>query len=124
MTEEEHAAHEALVLHKPYLAKVEAGARWWEMMRLWYNGAMLSSGLVVILPSEGAEVFGEPLFLLAMAFWGVLVNVFYCLGPLLDAYLLIFSEGKVSLESYRLPLWLVGTLFSILIEIFLSGTTI
>lgn len=124
MTEEELAAHEALVLKKPYLAKVESGVRWWEMMRLWYNGAMLSSGLVIVLPDAGIRIFGDPILLFAMAFWAVIINVFYSLGPLLDSYVLIFSEGKVSLESLRLPLWLVGTLFSILIEIFLTGATI
>lgn len=117
VSDEERDAHEDLVLRKPYLAQVEAGIRWWEQMRVWYNLILFSSGVLFSISLAGTLVLINPVFWLGAAFFGFCANVCYFLGPALDAYCYLFLKGRVQLSAMRMPIWIVGTMVSILVEI-------
>lgn len=120
MTDAEQEAHEDFVLKKPYLAQVEAGIRWWEQMRLLYNGVLFFSGLLLVMSQGGTMILFFPVFWIGAFVFGFFANMGYFLGPVIDAYVYIFSRGTIRFASMRLPLWIVGTMFSILIEILIT----
>jgi predicted membrane-bound mannosyltransferase len=117
MTEEEQAAHEDLVLQKPYLAQVEAGIRWWERMRLLYNGVLFFTGVLLVMSTMGTMALLSPFLWFGAFVLAFMANLCYTLGPGLDAYLYIFSQGRSRFENMRMALWLVGTMFSVLVEL-------
>ena len=120
MTDAEQETHEDLVLKRPYLAQVEAGIRWWEQMRLLYNGVLFFSGVLLVMSQGGTLILFFPAFWVAAFIFGFFANMGYFLGPAIDAYLYIFSRGNVRFANMRLPLWIVGTMFSILIELLIT----
>jgi hypothetical protein len=120
-SEEDQAAFEALVLERPYLAQVEAGIRWWEQMRLWYNLILFGTGILVSMSVMGTLVLFTWLFWLGAGAFALGANACYFLGPAIDAYCYVFFQGRVRVASLRLAMWLVGTLFSCLVTVLFAN---
>lgn len=88
----------------------------WFRLGLLYNAILLMEGLACswdIMPwlnSNLALVGGYWGFVFL---FGLVANVFYCLGPLIEGYVLVFL--KRPLARARLALWSAGLLFSMLV---------
>jgi hypothetical protein len=57
--------------------------RWWESRRLAFNLAVGGAGLLSLLAISLTPARGVPLELIAA--YAILANLFFCLGPLVDA---------------------------------------
>jgi hypothetical protein len=77
----------------PAERRPSAIVRWWEARRLHYNLIVGSAGMVSVSAMLIAETFvfggGEDLFMLwqPIVAFGVLANVCYCLGPVVEVAL-------------------------------------
>lgn len=82
------------------------------MLRVLFNiiigalGLWLSWGI-----SE--KMGGMKPYLAGIVMYGITVNVFFSIGPLAEIYLGVLKS--VSLGRFRLPLFVIGTLFSALV---------
>jgi hypothetical protein len=97
---------------RPYL--VDA-IHFWEIRRLFYNLALAAAALFWLITTwphfrpAFALVYLPPL-----AFLALLANVCYCAAYLVDIPMQI-STLSVAWKRYRWILWLVGTLFALLL---------
>jgi hypothetical protein len=84
----------------------------WEQLRVIYNVVVGSFGWWL---SWGIcdEMGGLSYYLFGAILYGVAANMGFSLGPLLSVYLRAFS--RFSGERLILPLFVVGTLFSLLV---------
>lgn len=89
----------------------------WEKLRILFNVLQLALGLLLSwgLP----EAFGG---IHVYAFWvmiyGITVNVFYCLGPLAEIYLVTLAPAR--LPFTRMFAFVAGTAFALAVTSFLA----
>jgi len=88
--------------------------RWWEKRRWVYNIVVGLSGLAVLLLMQ---VDFSVHVLLAIAYYGVLANLCYTFGWAIEVLLLVYFNRVEPMGKYRLLLFLVGTVFSVLLTI-------
>ena len=84
--------------------------RWWEKRRLFYNVAVGSVGLVVLVAASTVVTILEGRFVIGpwigALLFGVMANVCYCLGPVIEI-LLAKIGGRTALRGpalYRMGL--------------------
>ncbi|WP_420460992.1 hypothetical protein [Neolewinella sp.] len=82
---------------------------WWEGRRLWFNGAVLLSGIAgIVLPPF--NLFSDNRFiLLEIAVWAILVNLAYCAGYMLEALAYQYQLNWLRLGKLRWVLFKIGT---------------
>lgn len=97
---------------KEYLLQVEAGVRWWESMRVWYNVAVILSGLFVVFFTQGIFMLFTPVIWVEGALYLLMANVAYLMGPGLDVYVGVLWKGRFDMERLRGWLWLSGMMFA------------
>ena len=106
--------------------------RWWEGRRLAYNLAVGGAGLVSLAVMSVTPARGVPLGFIAA--YAILANLFFCLGPLIDALVCrrwgpnfgavgptLFRYGfvfAVGLTLLPVPLMMLGVVLRILRVIF------
>ena len=92
----------------------------WEKLRLMFNFLLLLLGLILSWDLQ-SHFGGGHVYAFWVAVYGLTANAFYCLGPLIEIYLLILAPS-CSLRS-RTPLFIGGTLFSLLVTSVLALST-
>jgi hypothetical protein len=82
---------------------------WWEKMRLWFNLAMLATGIIALIIwadqfnfSDGVGVF----------FFGLFFNLLYSMGFLIDAAFIYYLKWNGMTNELRWTLFLLGTIVS------------
>lgn len=93
--------------------------KWWEKKRLWFNIIVCSTGIICIL------VMNLGFFLIfdfiGIVIFGIVANVFYSTGILVELLDIYYLRGKLKLYDYRLLFFIIGTLatcyFTIIIAI-------
>lgn len=85
---------------------------WWEKKRIWFNVFVGASGLTAIALYASSFSTGD---LIGLVLYGLLLNVCYSLGFLLEAFNQYYLKQKIDIEKLRLPFLIVGTLFSTVI---------
>lgn len=95
--------------------RLREAARFWEPRRLWYSGILVAGVLAWVIFTW--PHFRGPLGLFAL--WTVvfltLANGCYCLGYAVDLFMQAFTSSAWW-RRIRWALWIVGTLFSMLVE--------
>ena len=80
----------------------------WELGRIIYNMVLLAIGL--ILSYSLIAEWGIVIYVFQACVFALFANLFYCLGPLSEIYLLTFG---VKLGEWRYALFALGLTFSI-----------
>ena len=96
------------VEHKEQSA-LRTSLKWWEKRRIWFNLLVGISGIVGIMCY--APFFGliDMIFILT---YGIIANLFYSIGFVLEALNLHYLEGKINLKANRILLFIIGTALS------------
>jgi hypothetical protein len=81
---------------------------WWEKRRLWYNLFVGGTGLVALFLF--APVFGA-VDMILLVLYGMVANLFYSLGFLLEAFDSYYFKGKLGVAKIRMVLLILGVLF-------------
>ena len=81
---------------------------WWEIRRLWFNVIVGITGISSIIYMD----FGFYLFfnIVGIAIYGIIVNIFYSFGVLVELFDLYYL--KLKLKTFRLLFFIMGTLFT------------
>jgi hypothetical protein len=87
----------------------------WERLRFIYNAVLLIEGL--LLTADLMAVAGATVYWANVLVFGAIANAFYCLGPLVDVYLLAYG---VKLLNGRYLLFGIGLLFSMAVVLWSS----
>ena len=85
-----------------------AALAWWEGKRLWFNGAVLLSGLAgfVFRP----DVYGTTApMLLEILLWALFANLAYCAGYTLEALQYQYGLSRLRLRNTRWAFFILGT---------------
>ncbi|NVK04659.1 MAG: hypothetical protein HWD92_07540 [Flavobacteriia bacterium] len=91
---------------------------WWEKKRLLYNVIVGISGLFTLFSLSGD--FGVSELLIGALFFGIGANAFYSLGFLLESWNHHYLKNSIKFESVRLPLFLLGLIFSVGLTLLLA----
>lgn len=89
---------------------------WWEQKRLIYNLIIGLEGLTLLL------IFSFPFvekLISTIIVYGLIANVFYSIGFLLEMANIYYLKSKLNPEYLRWPLFVLGTLFSMLVTFLL-----
>lgn len=93
----------------PYSPSLQIALAWWEKKRIWYNLIVGVSGVIPIVLYANhfgfVEVFG-------LAMYGLILNVFYSSGFLIEALNIHYLKQKLQIEYLKYPLLIIGTLIS------------
>ncbi len=93
----------------------------WEKLRIVFN--LLIGGYGLFLSWWIHDEMGGWMIYAFFAFlYGVAANVFFSIGPLAEIYLKIFTTA--SPEKFRIPVFIAGTMFSLLVTSFAYGAAI
>lgn len=91
------------------IGPLKAALSWWEKRRLWFNLAMLVSGMIPLViyadtfrPGDGVGLF----------FYGLFFNILYSVGFLIEAWSIHYFKGKGMPNELQWILFLLGTIFS------------
>jgi len=90
-------------------SKLEEAISWWEKKRLIFNLCVGITGVIGVL------LFGTNLWLgdiIDIIFIGILMNVFYSLGFVIEALNQHYLKGRIKMENWRMALFVLGTIFS------------
>ena len=92
--------------------KISSSLAWWDKKRVLFNIITLVAAvvyLIMIKPKNFGlnEIFGALLY-------GLILNVFYCLGFLMELYDYSYLKSKLKLQNYRSVFFILGTVFSVL----------
>lgn len=85
---------------------------WWEKKRLWFNLFVGISGILGILLNINLFHFYDIVLIL---FYGLFANLMYSIGFLLEAFDQYYLKSKLKVHLFRLPLFLMGVIFSCII---------
>ena len=75
---------------------------------------MIFNVCVGIAGVTGALLFGTNLWLGDIIFIGIIINVFYSLGFVLEALNQHYLKGRIKMENWRMALFVLGTILSAL----------
>jgi len=87
--------------------------RWWEKKRLLFNILIAICGLVNIILSHKFKTK----FIVPSIFYGIAANIFFSTGILLEAWDNYYFNGRIHTKNYRLPIFIIGVLFSAFITL-------
>ncbi|TXE17663.1 hypothetical protein ES692_08855 [Psychroserpens burtonensis] len=82
--------------------------KWWEPKRLWFNIAVSFFSVLALVRTNQFSFLTLELF--GVVLWGLLANVLFSTGiiiELLDAY---YFKGKLSVKNFRWLFYISGTL--------------
>lgn len=82
---------------------------WWEKKRIWFNVAVGITGVIVVINNIHLFQYGE---IIGLVFYGLLLNLFYSIGFLLEAFNQHYLKGNFHFDQMRIGLFIVGTLAS------------
>lgn len=92
--------------------------QWWERRRIWYNVAVGLAGIVGVIPST---IFYPIWFVVISAvFYGVLANICYTMGWSIELFLLMKSKDKIHFGRYRLVIFILGLIGSVILTFMLG----
>ncbi len=88
----------------------------WEIGRIFFNLFLLGIGLINSF--QLIFVLGIFLYILSVCFYGLIANICYSLGPLLDLYL---KNWDIELGKTRSIVFALGLAFSIVLTYYMSN---
>lgn len=94
--------------------------RKWERLRLLYN-AILVPLVVVATLLFGSGLLPDHRFWEAVVFGGVVSNVCFCLGPILEFYLVRLGAGARAARGWLFGLGTAFTAFAALVAVVMYG---
>ena len=83
--------------------------KWWEKKRIWFNIFVAASGIIPLILYAKSFNLEE---LILIVFYGLVVNVFYSLGFLLEAFNEYYFKQRFCIEKFRYPFLIFGILMS------------
>ena len=84
---------------------------WWEKKRIYYNIAVGAAGIIVLAFDQS---FNPP-YLIGIIIYGIVANLFYSLGFLIETGLKYYSKSEIDFSSRRNTLFWAGLIFSVLL---------
>ncbi len=87
--------------------KLNTSVEWWEKKRLWFNIAVGLTGVISILAIWPYFFFEE---IVGIIIWGIIANIFYSLGILVEILDSYYLNGKGKFYSFRMFFFITGTL--------------
>lgn len=90
---------------------------WWEKKRLVYNMVLFVIGIIPVLSFDSIDLFD----LIGILLYGLLANVFYCLGFFIEISFKLYFKSDKYFNSKREPLFWAGLIFSVCLTAFLSN---
>jgi len=98
-------------------SRIISNVKWWESRRLLFNIIVGLSGMLAGLSIYTLDDFFIGIWF--VLFYGIIVNLFYTLGWVLEVLNIIYFDGKYSVGEIKGALFFVGTSMSVLITVFL-----
>lgn len=89
--------------------------KWWEKRRPIFNLIVGFTGVITLLIV--AKFFGKEEFI-GLIIYGLVVNLFYSLGILLELFDYYYFNNRIGLKRFRVLFLILGTLISFFITIF------
>ncbi|WP_298900292.1 hypothetical protein [uncultured Psychroserpens sp.] len=80
---------------------------WWEPKRIWFNFLVGISGILGMLTGISQFEFTDLLGVLA---WGILANILFSTGILVEILEDYYFKGKLKLQHFRWTFLVIGTL--------------
>ena len=92
---------------------IQSAVAWWEGKRLLYNAIVGAAGIFVFLSLMDSRLL---LWDLAVGtiFYGIGANLMYVAGWVIEGLCDHYFRGSVDLAPWRMPMFIIGTLFSLL----------
>lgn len=89
----------------------------WEKQRIWFNVSVGIAGIYSIIPYW--DDFTYRLFwnITGVLIWGLLANILYSTGILLEIIDSYYFKGKVNFYRFRHLFWVLGTLMYCLLTL-------
>ena len=96
-------------IEAPLISPLRNALTWWEKKRMWYNILVGVSGLIAIVLYANYFSLGE---IIGLLLYGVVLNIFYSTGFILEALNIYYLKQKFQIEYLRYPLLIIGTVLS------------
>jgi hypothetical protein len=87
--------------------KIMSALTWWEKKRILFNLIVGALGVIGVFISPISML---KINILAVIFYGLMANLFYSVGFLLEAFDLYYFKSKLQLFRFRLVLFVIGLL--------------
>ena len=85
---------------------------WWEKKRILFNVLVGFSGTIGILMNLSLFHTND---IILIIFYGLFANLMFSMGFLLEVFDDYYFKSKLKLQSFRLVLFLIGSIFSCII---------
>ncbi len=85
---------------------LERAIYWWERKRLLFNSIVGISGFLPILLSLQSI---SKIDTVSIIIYGLLANLLFTSGFILEALIFYYTEDKFRIENYRVSLFVIGT---------------
>ena len=86
-------------------------------MRVWYNVAVILSGLFVVFFTQGIFMLFTPVIWVEGALYLLMANVAYLMGPGFEVYVGVLWKGRFDMERLGGGLGLWGLLFGCVLRV-------
>ncbi len=84
--------------------------KWWEKKRIWFNLLVGLSGVISMYTfNTNLSLLGCTDFV-GIIIWGILANILYSTGIILETTNLYYFKSKIKLYKLRHLFWTVGTI--------------
>ncbi len=90
--------------------------RYWAGRRLLFNSIVGIAGVISVITLIGSFITLFDLF--GMAIWGVVANIFYSTGYIIESYVIARSKGESNLAGSRDFLFWTGTIAYVVVGYF------
>ncbi|MEM9679910.1 MAG: hypothetical protein AAF901_06265 [Bacteroidota bacterium] len=93
-----------------------ASLKWWDKKRVWYNVivGVISIGYLIYINPETFESYD----IIGVIIYALGANLFFTLGFLLEMYDATYFKGALRTHKFRMLLFVLGTLFSVVYTIY------
>lgn len=95
--------------------KISSSLTWWDKKRVWFNIIILVTAVLYLIMIQ-PKSFGLNEFFGALLY-GLVLNVFYCLGFLMELYDYKYLKNRLKSQNYRNTFFILGTVFSVIYTI-------
>jgi hypothetical protein len=89
--------------------------QWWEKKRVWFNLCLGVVGVYTMITYSSVMSFDPIHDTIGVLVWGVLANILYSSGILLEVINLYYLKNKVNFYMLRYFLIIIGTLLYCLV---------